>query len=109
MFINEIEVTELAAAIEQGDESNIDIIDIREAQELMSGTVPSARHMPMQTIPARLHELPRDKQVIMVCRSGARSGQACAWLMQQGFDNVVNLRGGMMAWHSCGLQLQQSA
>ena len=109
MFINEIEVTELAAALEKADTANIDIIDIREARELNAGTVPGARHMPMATIPARLHELPRDKQVVMVCRSGARSGQACAWLMQQGFDNVLNLRGGMMAWHSCGLALQQSA
>lgn len=109
MFINEIEVTELAAALDGDTAANIDIIDIREARELSTGHVPGARHIPMATIPARLHELPRDKQVVMVCRSGARSGQACAWLMQQGFDNVVNLRGGMMAWHSCGLSLQQSA
>lgn len=109
MFINEIEVTELAAALENDDVANIDIIDIREARELSSGTVPNARHIPMATIPARLHELPRDKQVVIVCRSGARSGQACAWLMQQGFDNVLNLRGGVMAWHSSGLTLQQSA
>ena len=94
MLINEIEVTELASLLDDAEQP-VEIIDIREAQELA-------------TLPSRLHELPRDKQVIMVCRSGARSGHACAWLMQQGFSNVVNLRGGMMAWHSCGLNLQSA-
>lgn len=107
MLINEIEVTELASLLDDAEQP-VEIIDIREAQELASGTVPNARHIPMATLPSRLHELPRDKQVIMVCRSGARSGHACAWLMQQGFANVVNLRGGMMAWHSCGLNLQSA-
>lgn len=108
MFINEIEVTELAA-LQTAAETAMEIIDVREAQELASGTVPNARHISMSTLPMRLHELPRDKQVVMVCRSGARSGQVCVWLMQQGFENVVNLRGGMMAWHASGLALQQSA
>ena len=108
MFINEIEVTELANLLDNNNQP-VEIIDIREAQEIASGTVPSARHIPMATLPMRIDELPRDRQVVMVCRSGARSGHACAWLMQQGFDNVYNLRGGMMAWHSCGLDLQQSA
>ena len=107
MFINEIEVTELAGLMDDPDQS-VDIIDIREAQELASGTIPNARHIPMASLPMRIDELPRDKQVVMVCRSGARSGHACAWLMQQGFNNVLNLRGGMMAWHSCGLDLQSA-
>lgn len=108
MLINEIDVTELAS-LQTAADSAIEIIDVREAQELASGLVPNARHISMSTLPMRLDELPRDKRVVMVCRSGARSGQVCAWLMQQGFENVFNLRGGMMAWHASGLTLQQSA
>jgi rhodanese-related sulfurtransferase len=104
MYINEIDVGELVKLMDTDTES-LEIIDVREAQEVAQGAIPNARHIPMATIPLRLQEISPDKQVVLVCRSGARSGQCCAWLMQNGRDNVINLRGGMMAWGRSGLQV----
>lgn len=108
MYINEIDVGELVTLLETNAEK-LEIIDVREAQEVAHGAIPNARHIPMATIPLRLQEISDDKHVVLVCRSGARSGQCCAWLMQNGRDNVINLRGGMMAWTGSGLQLGKTA
>lgn len=99
MFLNvrEIEAPVLAEQLEQ-NEHNFQMVDVREMPEIMAGTVPNAKPMPLATLPLKLNELDKDKTLVMVCRSGARSAQACMFLQQQGFDNVVNLRGGMMAW-----------
>ena len=104
MYINEIDASELAAMLET-DAGQVEIIDVREAQEVAQGAIPDANHIPMATIPLRLQEIGTDKPIVLVCRSGARSGQCCAWLMQNGRENVINLRGGMMAWARSGLQL----
>jgi rhodanese-related sulfurtransferase len=50
-------------------------------------------------------ELPKDKDVILYCHSGARSYHACAYLAQQGYSNAVNLRGGILGWARSGYQL----
>ena len=103
--INEIEVTELALLKEKGE--TIRVIDIRQPAELNSGIIPGAEALPMHIIPLRINEFKRDEKLIMVCRSGARSAQACMFLQQQGYDKVFNLRGGMMAWAGSGLELGQ--
>jgi rhodanese-related sulfurtransferase len=59
----------------------------------------------MHLIPLRMNELPRDKAVVLYCRSGARSYHACAYLAQQGFDNVLNLRGGIISWARGGFEI----
>ena len=101
--INEIEVTELAQLKDSGE--TIRVIDIRQPAELNSGIIPGAEALPMHIIPLRINEFKRDEKLIMVCRSGARSAQACMYMQQQGYDNVFNLRGGMMAWAGSGLEL----
>lgn len=101
--INEIEAPQLAdLLLNQGH--NLVIIDVRETKELAQGIIPGAVSIPLATIPVRLGELDRNKKIIIVCRSGARSANACYFLAQQGFDNTYNLRGGMMAWHHHGLE-----
>jgi len=102
-LIQEIEVTELAKLKEKN--SAVRVIDIRQPAELNSGIIPGAEALPMHTIPLRLSELKRDETLIMVCRSGARSAQACMFLQQQGYENVFNLRGGMMAWAGSNLEI----
>lgn len=102
-LVKEIEVTELAQLKEEGDA--IRVIDIRQPAELNSGIIPGSEGLPMHIIPLRMNELKRDEKLIMVCRSGARSAQACMYLQQQGYDNVFNLRGGMIAWAGSGLEL----
>ena len=101
--INEIEVAELAQLKEKGE--TIRVIDIRQPAELNSGIIPGSEALPMHIIPLRINEFKRDEKLIMVCRSGGRSAQACMFLQQQGYENVFNLRGGMMAWAGSGLEL----
>lgn len=99
--INEIEAAELADWVTE-HESRFAVIDVREINEINAGTIPDAVAMPLATIPLRMSELDKDRPLVFVCRSGARSAQACAYLQQQGFENVHNLRGGMFAWASAG-------
>lgn len=100
--VKEIEAPQLAEML--GQNADIQVVDIRQPAEVASGTVPGAELIPMHTIPLRIQEIKQDKPVILVCRSGARSAQACMFLAQNGFDNVYNLRGGMMGWAGSGLQ-----
>ena len=57
-------------------------------------------------VPARLSEIPTDKEVIVACRSGNRSSQVVEYLRQQGYDNVHNLQGGILAWQQAGLPVE---
>ena len=78
------------------------LLDVREPDEWVAGHAPGAVHLPLMDIPARLEEVPRDGTVVVVCRMGGRSAQAVAYLMQNGYDNVVNLDGGMRDWAAAG-------
>lgn len=101
--IKEIEAPQLAELM--GQDTDIQVVDIRQPAEIASGTVPGAEVMPMHTIPLRIQEIKQDKPVILVCRSGARSAQACMFLAQNGYENIYNLRGGMMGWAGSGQQI----
>lgn len=78
------------------------LLDVREDDEWTAGHAPDAHHLPMMEIPARLAEVPSAGDVVVVCRSGARSGQVVAFLMNNGWDNVANLDGGMHHWAAVG-------
>ena len=102
--IKEIEASELAKwqAEKTGD---LRIIDVREMAEINAGTIPGAEPMPMASIPVRMQELDKNKDLVFICRSGARSAQVCRFLQQQGFDKVYNLRGGLFGWAGAGQQI----
>ena len=104
-MIKEIDAYDLQSRIAQGDD--FVLLDIRSAGELAQGMLPNAEHLPMHLIPIRINELPKDKAVILYCHSGARSYHACAYLAQQGYENVVNLRGGILGWARSGYQLAE--
>ena len=78
------------------------LLDVREDDEWAAGHAPGAHHLPMMEVPARMAEVPADGDVVVVCRMGARSAQVTAYLVNQGWDNVRNLDGGMEAWQSAG-------
>lgn len=103
MQIREIASTELKARIESGDA--VEIVDIRSEAEIAQGVLPSAQHLPMHLIPLKMNDLPKDRDVILYCRSGARSYQACAYLAQQGVGNVLNLSGGIIDWARQGFEI----
>jgi rhodanese-related sulfurtransferase len=76
-------------------------LDVREPDEWRAGHIHNARHIPLGELVARIDELPADRQIVCVCRVGGRSAQATVFLNRQGYE-VVNLDGGMEAWHSAG-------
>jgi rhodanese-related sulfurtransferase len=101
--IKEIEANELKARLDAGD--NVELLDIRSAAEIAQGVLPNSQHVPMHLIPLRMNDFPKDKDVVLYCRSGARSYHACNYLMQQGVTNVINLRGGIIAWARSGYDI----
>jgi rhodanese-related sulfurtransferase len=101
--IKEIDAPELAVWVNE-KHHKMRVIDVRGMHEIASGTVSGAEAVPLHTLPVRLGEFKQDEKLVFICRSGARSAQACMFLQQQGYDNVYNLRGGMLGWVQSGLE-----
>lgn len=75
----------------------VNIIDVREVEEVAEGKIPEALHIPLRLLEFRMHELDKQKEYVIVCLSGGRSSQAVRFLESYGFQ-VINLNGGMLAW-----------
>ena len=74
------------------------ILDVREPWEYELCAIPDSRHIPMNTIPARLADLDPDNEIVVVCHHGARSQMVAQYLERQGFKHLHNLAGGVAAW-----------
>lgn len=81
------------------------LIDIRSPMEVAQGKIPGSEHIPMNELPSAIQRLAGSEPVVLYCRSGARSAQACMYLSSQGLDNIINLRGGIIAWSQSGYEL----
>ncbi|MEH7115280.1 rhodanese-like domain-containing protein [Neobacillus niacini] len=86
---------ELKKKLEEGEK--LELIDVREDEEVARGMIPGAKHIRMGEIPANLDYFNKDKEYIFICRSSARSGNVCYYLQEQGYK-VRNMIGGMLAW-----------
>jgi rhodanese-related sulfurtransferase len=95
--MSDITVQELKERMDNGEK--LHIIDVREPHEFEEFNI-GAQLIPLGTLPEKLSELNtlKNEEVIVHCRSGARSGNAKLYMMDSGFTNVRNLLGGMMAW-----------
>ncbi|XKG63456.1 rhodanese-like domain-containing protein [Mesobacillus maritimus] len=93
--IEKITTDELQAKLEAGEK--LELIDVREDEEVAAGMIPGAKHIRMGTIPDNLDYFNKDKEYIFICRSGNRSGHVCQYLHEQGYK-VRNMVGGMMEW-----------
>ncbi|UPM53795.1 rhodanese-like domain-containing protein [Gottfriedia acidiceleris] len=93
--MKEITAIELENELKTG--KIVNIIDVREVDEVAAGKILEAIHIPLGLIEFRLHELDKSKEYIIVCRSGARSGRATEFLQSHGF-NAKNMVGGMLTW-----------
>ena len=93
----EITPSELKNRLDAGEE--LLILDVREPGEVAISSI-GELHIPLGQLPARIHELEayREEPIVVVCRSGARSGRAVQYLQALAFQNPLNLKGGMMAW-----------
>lgn len=81
------------------------LVDVREPVEWDAGHAPGARHIPLGKLEGRLRQVPSDRRIVVVCRSGNRSARATTLLARAGRD-AVNLDGGMHAWAKAGLPVQ---
>lgn len=79
------------------NQEEVNIIDVREVEELAEGKIPTALHIPLGLLEYRMHELDKNKEYIIVCRVGGRSSRAVQFLEGYGY-RVVNMNGGMLAW-----------
>ena len=98
MSIPEIEADEAARVVADG----ACLLDVREADEWEAGHAPDALWIPLGHLSTRFGELPTDRPIAVICRSGARSAMATEALLGQGLD-AANVVGGMLAWASEGL------
>jgi adenylyltransferase/sulfurtransferase len=96
MKADEITVVELKARMDAGTAPRL--IDVREPHEHQICRIPGATLIPMAQVPSRLAEFDPQAELVVHCRSGARSGQVVQFLRQQGFTNAHNLAGGVLAW-----------
>ncbi|GGG80006.1 rhodanese-like domain-containing protein [Paenibacillus radicis (ex Gao et al. 2016)] len=91
----EITPEEVEALLNEGKQLNL--IDVREIDEWESGHIKEASSLPLSELQERVNELEKDADLIIVCRSGNRSGRACEFLQAQGYK-VTNMTGGMLQW-----------
>ena len=98
-----------AEAIQKINHERAIVIDVREDKEFNDGHILNSVHIPLGSIQDRINELQKYKegQIIVSCRSGARSNSACGILKKQGFENIYNLKGGVLAWQNANLPLSK--
>jgi rhodanese-related sulfurtransferase len=101
---DEISPAELAAVYKAG---GVTVVDVREEWEYAEGHIPGAVLIPLGSLPDRVSEIPTDRPVVLVCRSGNRSAQAYQLLTERGFDNVTNMLGGMNQWQAAGFAVER--
>ena len=102
-MVNEIDSIQLDNKL--ATDKELYLLDIRSDAEVVHGMLPNSTHLPMHLLPVRISEFPKDRDIILYCRSGARSYHACRYLMQQGFNNVINLKGGIIDWARNGFEI----
>jgi len=83
------------------------IVDVREASELAEVRIDGTMHVPFSEIGARLGELPRDVPLMIVCQSGSRSAAVTNHLLANGWTDVGNIAGGILAWERAGLPVER--
>jgi rhodanese-related sulfurtransferase len=95
-MVAQLSAAEVSERLKQGDQ--IMLLDVREPTELKLAALAGTTDIPMNAIPMRAEELPKDKDIVVMCHHGMRSMQVAIYLERLGFDKLYNLRGGIDAW-----------
>jgi len=85
------------------------ILDVREADEFRDVRVPGSLFVPMSQLDARLADIPKDRPLLVLCAAGSRSQQVTGFLLQNGWEDVGNIAGGITAWERMGLEVSKGA
>ena len=95
--MQEITATELKQRLDNGDD--IQIVDVREANEVAIGRIPNSVHIPLGQVLNRMSEIDPTRKTVVHCKMGGRSARAIDALKRSGFEgNLINLKGGIIAW-----------
>jgi rhodanese-related sulfurtransferase len=100
----EIEASDLQSMLAN---SQVQLVDVRNDDEVARGIIPGATHIPLALLPLQYESLNGDDALVFYCHSGMRSAQAAAFISSKGRSNVYNLRGGVLAWGKAGLPFGQ--
>ncbi len=108
---NKRAVSDLPGAISAGDAFNLYqngafVLDVRTQEEWNDVHIPNTTLIPLDQLPSRLNEVPRDRQVVVVCKSGNRSQQGRDILLNAGFKQVTSMTGGLTAWRAGGYPIE---
>lgn len=101
----ELDAVQLHGLLQEQEGKSLVLLDVRSPAEAARGGIVGARNVPLHLLPVVDHELDNDAALILYCHSGARSAQGCAFLMTRGYNNVYNLRGGILGWAQSGRPL----
>jgi rhodanese-related sulfurtransferase len=96
-MVEEVSGSEVAGRL-RSDPARVVLLDVREPWERELAVIDPSLHIPMQEVPARVDELPRDRPIVVYCHTGVRSAMVAGYLAQRGFSSVANLSGGIDAW-----------
>ena len=99
---NNITVAELQAKLQQG---SLRLVDVRTDAEVARGKIPQGEPLPLHLLPLRLNAMDKNATTVFYCQMGGRSAQAAAFAAANGFAEVYNLQGGIIAWSNAGLPL----
>jgi rhodanese-related sulfurtransferase len=100
----EVSAHDAEAALSDGGEAVL--LDVREAWEWEEAHVPGAVHIPMNEVPARLEEIPADRDLYVICKVGGRSARVVDYLRRHGRERAANVSGGLDAWMEAGLPVE---
>lgn len=95
-MVKKITAKALKAQLDAGEA--IRVIDVREDYEVAVGALPFAEHIPMNDVPDRMDDIPKTGTVVIMCKVGGRSERVVEFLNSMGYDNLMNLDGGIMRW-----------
>lgn len=101
----EIDPATLATWMEKGEA--VRLIDVRSPAEYGQGIIEGGELLPLHMVPLQMPEAKEGEKLVIYCRTGMRSGQACGFLSQQGIKGAINLRGGIVAWARQGYPVSQ--
>jgi rhodanese-related sulfurtransferase len=83
----------------------LQLVDVRNDDEVARGVIAGAVHIQLNSLPLRWNELKEEIPIVFYCHSGVRSAHACAYMAEHGFNQLCNLRGGILAWGKAGFPL----
>lgn len=101
-----IDVTETATRLAGGGPETPLLLDVREPVELQGARVEGAAHLPISVFQQRYTELPQDRQILVMCATGNRSAAVTAFLLRNGWTDVLNVEGGISAWRRSGFPVK---